>query len=173
MPGAECYAVILKQVRSTGAIDWETEVSEYERRLDDECDNFGDEPLSPKEMSDLLTNRHFHLRVWMFASDQGPDQVGSDSILSTAFRKCFFLLKFRQWCIHHCVHLIVGRQLGGLENYFGNVAKIIHCIRNNMKKCTQLGRICSASPMPMRTLRDYQPDLYEAGGGVCLEQKLT
>jgi hypothetical protein len=126
--GAECYALISKQVKSCGALLWNEKVCDRERELSQQV-----YPLDPDQVSSCLSNHTFHLRAFIFASDQGPDQVGADQKLNDVTDCLMFILKFRQWCLQHCVHLIVARQLVALGTYFANIAKIVHCVRNNMK----------------------------------------
>jgi len=128
--GKECFALTEKQVLSTGALLWDASISERDVEMNDQIQ--GNE-LTPQETSTMLKEHTFHLRAWVFGSDQGPDQVGADSYFDAAVSSCVFVLKFRQWCFQHMLHLITGRQLKALKSYFSNVAKVIHCIRNHWK----------------------------------------
>jgi len=93
--GREAYALIHKQTSSTGVRNWEFQICKEEADLDEECEGLADE-----EISSLLGRKRFHLRAWLFASDQGPDQVGCEPFLEQRFGKSLFLLKFRQsWIV--------------------------------------------------------------------------
>ena len=95
----ETHELLEKQTRAVGARAW---VSEWV------SDVSSDLPLVPSD-----SNFVGHICTYVFGTDQGPDQKGSDRIIdshvsaSGAGAGGRILLKFRQWCLQHCVHLMV------------------------------------------------------------------
>ena len=53
----------------------------------------------------------FHIRIYMFGTDQGGDQLGSYGLIRSDFLGCLCLWHVRQWCFHHQLHLVCKREL--------------------------------------------------------------
>jgi hypothetical protein len=69
---------------------------------------------------------HNHVRVFMFCTDNGGDQDGSDSLMVVAeiFQWCLWNWYVRTWCVDHQKHLIVMRLLSKNPGHFCSRAKL-------------------------------------------------
>ena len=108
------HAIWLKQVQSIGVRMW---------RLDDQ---------------DASCAAGNHVRVWLFTTDEGPDQVAASKLLQRDVEESVTDIVIAQWCLAHVVHLIVKFQVQQLYNgkYFGSLAMMVNLWRSrgNPKK---------------------------------------
>ena len=70
-----------------------------------------------------------HIAIYIFSSDQGPDMVRCDKLIGVDVRGFTNVIKLRQWCLEHQLHLMVKRQVARLGAYWSCLAKLIHCWR--------------------------------------------
>ena len=70
----------------------------------------------------------FHIAAYFFGSDQGGDQQGCEHLLEIDFANQCVVLRIRQWCLQHIMHLLVKRQLAKLAkaNHFSSMCKIVN-----------------------------------------------
>jgi hypothetical protein len=71
------------------------------------------------------------LQVWLMAADQGADQIAADALIDGDVASCGLVLKFRNWCIRHCLALMNKKQLKRLEvrKFFSKTAQIVNSWR--------------------------------------------
>ena len=71
-----------------------------------------------------------HLQVWLWTSDQGPDQKGCNNIVRSEVSDNLFIWMFRQWCVLHVLHLMTSKQIKRLtQPHWSIMAKIANCWR--------------------------------------------
>ena len=88
--GKAIRAMNLKIVRLSGMADW----------LDDDLGRAA-------AAHDVLRARYFHWRLFLFTTDKGGDEQGSDGLLADGFSACGPLVSYmRQWCFQHACHKI-------------------------------------------------------------------
>ena len=108
------HAIWLKQVQSIGVRMW---------GLDDQ---------------DATCAAGNHVRVWVFTTDQGPDQVAASELLQRDVEESVTGIEIVQWCLAHVFHLRVKFQIQKLysSKYFGSLAKVVNFWRSrgNPKK---------------------------------------
>jgi hypothetical protein len=65
------------------------------------------------------------------AADQGADQIAADALIDGDVASCGLVLKFRNWCIRHCLALMNKKQLKRLEvrKFFSKTAQIVNSWR--------------------------------------------
>jgi hypothetical protein len=59
---------------------------------------------------------YVHLKVWLFASDQGTDQVACSEIMAREVNDKLLEWMIHQYCLEHVNHLMVKRQLARLSS---------------------------------------------------------
>ena len=82
-----------------------------------------------------------HFKVFFFASDQGPDQIGAHAEINEELHSSdlVHLLYFRKWCLKHVQHLVVKRQLKTIQSFdpqvsdWSTLANIGNCWRSSGK----------------------------------------
>ena len=102
--GVEQRALFLKQIRSLGCRTWldKDEESKF-------CGlHIGDGDKLPS---------YFHVRFFIFGTDQGPDQVSAYSSIEAECKDDLLLIICNTWCIRHVLHLIFKRHIALLERY--------------------------------------------------------
>ena len=52
-----------------------------------------------------------HVRVWVFTTDQGPDQVAASKLLQRDVAESVTDIVIAQWCLAHVFHLTVKFQV--------------------------------------------------------------
>ena len=108
------HAIWLKQVQSIGVRMW--------RQVD----------------LDAACAAGNHVMVWVFTTDQGPDQVAASRLLERDVEESVTDIVIAQWCSAHVLHLTVKFQVQHLYNgkYFGSLAKVVNLWRSrgNPKK---------------------------------------
>lgn len=83
----------------------------------------------------------FHLEVYFFGTDQGPDQKKAHELINAEIANHPYTLGFRNWCFQHVEHLICARHLLVAErfackDFFSSCAKVVNVWRmgTNAKK---------------------------------------
>ena len=73
-----------------------------------------------------------HLRVWIFTSDQGSDQVVASKMLQRDVSESLNDIMITQWCLAHVLHLMAQFHLRFLYNgkMFSSLAKVINTWRS-------------------------------------------
>ena len=89
-------ALFLKQMGQTGARTW----------LD-----LGEDDYDALVDTSALAGSHVHLRIYILGTDQGGDQQGCHKEMLKDFDGLPLVWYFRQWCLHHQLHLISKRQM--------------------------------------------------------------
>ena len=134
--GLESRALFLKQVECAGVRSW----------LD------VDPELDGENIWKLL---YIHIRLYFFCTDNGGDQQGQDLELKIDFAGLILQWYWRQWCLHHQLHLIVKKAIDGAcgGTYFSDLAKIVNSVRSgsNIKKLrnvatTKLAKVLKKLP---------------------------
>ena len=72
---------------------------------------------------------HLHLKIYIFVSDAGPDQCGSQSLIRSDTMDRLWTIIFVQHCLLHQAALCVKRQLSNLDPYWSMLAKLVNLWR--------------------------------------------
>ena len=79
-----------------------------------------------------------HVRVWVFTTDQGPDQVAASKLLQRDVEESVTDIVIAQWCLAHVFHLMVKFQVqqSYTGKYSSSLAKVVNLSRSrgNPKK---------------------------------------
>ena len=98
--GVVCRCMILKQLEAVGCNTW------LQYRLHD-VPEISPQELWAWQMGDGSGASYQHISVYVFGSDQGPDQRGSDTLIDADVEPLLYVWKFRNWCLEHILHLMV------------------------------------------------------------------
>ena len=100
--GATQRALYLKQVSSLGVLPWTDEMSVFSL--------FGyDDGVGP-------VGSYFHCRIYVFAADQGPDQVASHDLISAEVVGRLNVIVIRSYCLRHILNLINKKAIQRFES---------------------------------------------------------
>ena len=79
----------------------------------------------------INTHLYKHLKLFLFTSDQGPDQKGYDKLIGQEIRPMTFVAKLRWWCSRHNAHLMIKKPLQRYMkgNFFRIIAKLVNTWR--------------------------------------------
>ena len=72
----------------------------------------------------------FHITVYLFGTDHGPEEVGMQKIVVAALHRCPTAWLLWVFCAQHQIHLCVKRQLSKLQTYVGDMAKVSNVWRS-------------------------------------------
>jgi len=116
--------LLLKALRSVHAHTW----------LDDDVNSYT--PRWTPTMQPARIHMPFHLHVYVFADDQGPDQKAALKFVDDDIARFLFRLKFGHYCSRHSMHLAVKSHLKVMEtvaypHYFSSVAKLVNVWRTS------------------------------------------
>ena len=99
--GEDVRAMYMKQCASVGLPDWaQTPTWSLPMAW----------PPASQELPDYI-----HIRVWVFASDQGGDQKGADKLIDGDVQDSALCFKLRAWCVRHILHLMARPSAKGLN----------------------------------------------------------
>ena len=93
-------ALYLKQFCHVGGIPW----NDIDRHT-----------FSMFNFEDGMGFSYFHVRVFIFASDQGPDQTSCHQTIRTELRGQVFVILITTYCIRHKLSLITHKSLARFE----------------------------------------------------------
>ncbi len=85
-----------------------------------------------------ISAQNLRLEVWIFGTDAVGDQRGSDKLINEDFKNKKFRIKFRSWCLHHQLHLIVQTQMKTeslfKHRYFSALAMFVNVWRSSQNQ---------------------------------------
>merc|ERR1712079_748385 len=112
--GVEQRALYWKQLQLAGVRMWN-------------ADDIHDDPHVATDQARI------HIKVYLFISDQGPDQTGNDKLMHGEVSAMPLVLLFRQWCMRHNAHLMSKKGLARLKHglYWRDLAKIVNSWRGH------------------------------------------
>ena len=116
--GVTQRAMYLRQLTNLGVPLWTESTTAYD-----------DWTLDDIEMG---PSSFFHVKVWVFNADSGPDQVSCDKIIDADVSDFALRIKLRTWCMRHKAHLIVKRQVVVLDKkirYHGRTSQVVNTCR--------------------------------------------
>ena len=120
--GIEQRAMFSKQCSSVGVRPWYDDDDGYDAYNGLEGCQHGGAAVSGCQ-------RHTHLRIWFFSTDQGADQKLAALLMAADVNDKPNVWMLRQWCILHQLQLSAKRQLSRKTFYWSTLAKVVNTWR--------------------------------------------